>query len=275
MNNRMRVSLRASIRIWGVTTALVGFAACLHANARCDNSTWRGAYAVVLNGFRTLQQPPQLIGAFSPVAIVGTFTFDGDSNVQRSISVSAGGLDFLVVDAGTYAVNPDCSGTITFSDAGESFSLAAIDTKTLSVVTATLGESGAGTLVKQQDQSCDLRRLRGTYVFNGSGWGAFQDPPVQVDGFFPVAVSGFWIFDGKGSVSRNLNLSFFGLAFPYEDTGTYQVKPDCSASAYFTSDLEPFEMIFVDNSTLFTSAGTVPGVSRVGAATLTKQHLDD
>ena len=96
-----------------------------------------------------------------------------------------------------------------------------------------------------------------------------------MDGFFPVAVSGYWVFDGKGSVSRNLNLSFFGFAFPYQDTGTYQVSSDCSASAQFKRDMEPFAMILVDHSTVFISAGSVSGVSRVGAARLAKQKLSE
>ena len=187
MNIPTRHSLRTSIRLWTVTTTLVGYAICLHANASCNNSSWQGAYVVVLNGFRTFEQPPQLIGAFSPVAIVGTFTFDGAGAVQRSITVNSGGLNFSIVDSGTYTANADCSGTASFSDFGEAFSLAAVDSDTISLVTATPGESGAGTLVKQRVHSCDPRRLQGTYVFNGGG------------GRIPGSTcSGGWILPSRG-----------------------------------------------------------------------------
>jgi len=79
---------------------------------------------------------------------------------------------------------------------------------------------------KQPTCTGKLPQTQGRYVFSGNGWGAFQPPPQLIDSFFAVAVSGTWLFDGKGSVSRNLNLSFFGFTFPYQDSGTYQVNPD-------------------------------------------------
>ena len=245
------------------------------ADQGCKDQDWHGTYVVSINGFRTSQTPPQLIPAFAPIAVIGTFAFDGAGNVSRSIAVSAGGQDFPLSDAGTYSVNPDCTGSVFFGDVGETFALTTIDGKTISIVTASQGESGAGLLVRQQVSACSLSQVQGTYVFAGNGWGAFQAPPLLVDGFFPVAVSGTWLFDGRGSVTRNLNLSFFGFVFPYQDTGTYQVNADCTGSAYFPNDTEPFAMIFVDRQKLITSTLSVPGVSRAGAATLTKQRLDD
>lgn len=244
------------------------------ADEGCTNRTWDGTYVVSINGFRTTQ-PPQLIGAFSPVAVIGTFTFDGTGNVSRSITVSNGGQDFPVSDVGTYSVNPDCTGSVFFPDIGESFGLTTVERKTISMVTATQGESGAGTLMRQQVHACSQDQLQGAFAFSLNGWGSFQAPPLLVDGFFPVAVSGTWVLDGNGSVTRNLNLSFFGSVFPYQDAGAYQVNADCTASAYFPNDNEPFAIVFVDRNKLVTNALSVPGVSRVGAATLTKQRLNE
>lgn len=245
------------------------------ADEGCTNQSWRGTYVVSINGFRTSQPPPQLIGASAPVAVIGTFVFDGVGNVSRSITVSAGGQDFPLSDVGKYSVNADCTGQASFADVAEAYALTTEDGRTISIVTATPGEAGAGTLVKQHVRECNQDQLQGTYVFSGNGWGAFQPPPQLIDSFFAVAVSGTWLFDGKGSVSRNLNLSFFGFTFPYQDSGTYQVNPDCTASAYFPNDTEPFALIVVDTQKLVASALSLPGVSRAGAATLAKQHLGD
>lgn len=272
---RFLMPAQLALVILAVTAVIGGSATYAHADGGCTNRSWRGAYVVAVNGFRTFQLPPQLIGAYGPVAVIGTMTFDGIGTVSRSLTVSYGGQDFPVIDSGTYSVNSDCTGLASFAATGEVFSLVSVNKKTISLVTATPGASGAGTLVKQQIQSCSQRQLQGTFVFTGNGLGAFQNPPLLIDAFFPVAVSGTWVFDGKGSVSRNLNLSFAGLIFPYQDSGSYTVKSDCTASAYFPNDSEPFAMVLVDAGTIVYSAQSVDGISRAGTGTLARQHLDE
>jgi len=239
----------------------------------CSLSSLRGAYVVSINGFKTSQAPPQFtISAFSPVMVIGTFTFDGGGNVSRALTVSVAGNPLPVADTGSYQINPDCSGSASFSTDTETFGFNFVDSRSLAIVTTTPGEPGAGTLVKQEIRDCSTKSFRGVYITNGNGLGTFQSPPQPTDAFFPVSVVGSWTFDGKGGVSRSLSLNFGGYPTPYVDSGTYQVNSDCTASAYFPNDTEPFQLIFIDLKTI---ASGVVGPGRAGASTLIKQTLQD
>jgi hypothetical protein len=58
----------------------------MKAAAGCTNTSLKGAYATAINALITFQTPPQQIGAFCPVAVSGTLTFDGVGNVARASS---------------------------------------------------------------------------------------------------------------------------------------------------------------------------------------------
>jgi DNA-binding winged helix-turn-helix (wHTH) protein len=70
-----------------------------------------------------------------------------------------------------------------------------------------------------------------------------------------------------------------GAALVFAAVGAFMVRwrqpATASSLTYFTSDVEPLAMILVNSSILFTSAGSVSGVSRVGSSMLTKQKLDE
>jgi len=239
----------------------------------CSVSSLRGAFVVSINGFQTSQAPPQFsISAYSPFMVIGKFTFDGEGNVSRSVTVSIAGLPGPVADTGSYQINPDCSGSATFPTNSEMFGFNLVDSRLIAIVTMTPGETGAGTLAKQEIRNCSTESLRGVYVFNTNGLGTFQTPPQQTDGFFPVSAAGGWTLDGKGGVSRSLSLNFAGFPGPYVDSGTYQVKSDCTASAYFPTDTEPFQLILIDSRTIV--AGVVVG-GRTGSGTLVKQTFKE
>lgn len=243
------------------------------AEGGCSLSSLRGAYVVSINGFSTSQTPPpSSVGAFNPVMVIGTFTFDGGGNVSRSLTVSSAGQPFPVADTGSYQTNPDCSGSASFPTNAETFGFNFVDSRSLAIVTTTPGEPGTGTLVKQEIRDCSTKSFRGVYITNGNGLGTFQNPPQPTDAFFPVSVVGSWTFDSKGGVSRSLSLNFGGFPAPYVDSGTYQVNSDCTASAYFPSDNEPFQLIFIDSKTIV-SGVVSPG--RVGTFTLLKQTFQD
>ncbi len=240
------------------------------ATKTCTNASLDGSYALSIAGFITSAATPQFqLGVYAPVAIVGTFTFDGKGHAARSLMVNAAGQPLQVVDSGSYQVDPDCSGTAKFTTNSETLSFTAIDDERLSIVSTTPGESGSGTLTKQSVDHCNSHTLTGVFVFTGNALGTFQNPPQAVDAFFPVAISGTWTFDGEGIVSRSLTLSFAGYAGPYDDSGTYQIHPDCTASIYFPSDTETFELIVVNKER---AVFGVTAVGRLGTGNLIKQQ---
>jgi len=240
-------------------------------SGRCSGASLRGIYVASVNGFTTNQQPPQFsLSAFAPVMEVGTFTFDGAGSVSRSVTVNVAGQPFPITDTGTYLVSSDCSGSLAFPTHSDTLNFNIIDSDSIAIVTTTAGESGAGTLTKQEIEDCSTASLHGIYIYNGNGVGTSQNVPQLIDAFFPVSVVGTWTFDGKSSVTRSLSLVFAGYPSPYSDVGSYQVNSDCTLSAYFSSDDEPFKLIAVDARRLIVG---VVAVGRMGAGTLIKQRL--
>jgi hypothetical protein len=255
----------------GAPLARSALAGTSESAGRCSGASLRGIYVASVNGFTTNQQPPQFtLSAFAPVMELGTFTFDGAGSVSRSVTVNVAGQPFAVADTGTYLANSDCSGSIAFPTHSDTFNFNIVDSDSIAIVATTPGESGAGTLTKQEIEDCSARSFHGIYVFNQNGFGTFQNPPQLIDEFFPVSVVGTWTFDGKGGVTRSLSLVFAGYPGPYSDVGSYQVNSDCTVSAYFSSDDEPFKLIAVDARRLIEG---VVAVGRMGAGTLVKQRL--
>jgi len=74
----------------------------------CSNATLKGKFAFTSTGFITA--PPPLAG---PFAITGAQTFDGNGAFTAAATVSQNGNIIPVSIAGTYTVNPDCTGTLT------------------------------------------------------------------------------------------------------------------------------------------------------------------
>ena len=77
----------------------------------CSKATLRGSFgytstATLLDSF----VPPPLAG---PAAEIGKQTFDGKGNTDATATLSANGNPATVTVEGTYAVNPDCTGSMT------------------------------------------------------------------------------------------------------------------------------------------------------------------
>jgi len=154
----MRKLLRTSLVTGSVVLALAlwptlaGRSSVIKAAAGCTNTSLKGAYATAINGFITGQAPPQQIGAFFPVALSGTLTFDGAGNVLRAFEFSFGGIPSPVKDSGTYQVNSDCTASANFPGTGETFDLVVVDKQTATFINATSGAVGAGTLMRQRHE---------------------------------------------------------------------------------------------------------------------------
>ena len=95
----------------------------------CSNATLAGTYGLSINGTRPA--PPSPSGTYVPGTIeqligVGTRIFDGTGNFTQ-ITNEKGSLSGILFPnrslQGTYAVNPDCSGTLTLNIPGLPFSV--------------------------------------------------------------------------------------------------------------------------------------------------------
>ncbi len=270
------------IMLLGIAGGLPALAQASNDRAVCSTSGVEGPYVFsVVPAFNSFQGPQGSINAFAPVALLGRYVFNKQGSVSRSLSVSlAGGPPFPVHDSGTYVVSPDCTGSVSFPDAGETLSFVIVSARTIAIGTTTLGEVGVGSLQKQELEQCTLDSLRGNYVYTANGvFATFApvppNPPLLMDAFFPVSVVGLLTFDGRGGVKRNFpSVNFGGFSFPYADTGTYTVSADCSGSIDFQSDQESFSLILVNSRTVLAQivVGPLPGPS---VATIVRQDLGD
>jgi hypothetical protein len=211
--------------------------------------------------------------------VIGTFTFGGNGTVNRDLTVSAATVPpFPVSGAGSYQVASDCSGTIEFPTTSETFTIYIVDEHRIEITNTTDGRVGAGVLLKQEIDHCSNESLSGTFVFTVNGFAASalfgigNAPPTSLDAYFPAAIVGNWYVDGSGGVTRSLMLNFGGSAFPYGDQGTYDIASDCTGSAFFPNDDEPFKLIFVDSKTIVLGVVSTDAPGRHGIATLRRRE---
>jgi len=86
--------------------ALVSGASAADEKNGCTNASIKGSYGLSLNG---------TTGGL-PTAAVGLLTADGEGNFSATFTISVnGGVTTGVQAVGTYAVNPDCTGSATDS----------------------------------------------------------------------------------------------------------------------------------------------------------------
>jgi hypothetical protein len=89
----------------------MGGAAQAGENERCSNANLRGSFGYTSTGnLLAAYAPPPFSG---PFAEIGRQTFDGRGNTEATATLSANGNIARVTVVGTYAVNPDCTGTMT------------------------------------------------------------------------------------------------------------------------------------------------------------------
>ena len=92
--------------------AMISFAGAQQASAQtvCSNQAFQGLY-----GFSATGWSVTTAGTF-PTAAAGNFLFDGQGGITTTLTLSANGQVLpSVVSSGTYTLNSDCTGTITFS----------------------------------------------------------------------------------------------------------------------------------------------------------------
>lgn len=85
----------------------------VYAQGGCTDATLTGNYAFNLSGFASPVTPKR--GA-QPWAVTGVLNLDGAGNISASYAGSInGGVFTAQTTSGTYTVNSDCTGSITFT----------------------------------------------------------------------------------------------------------------------------------------------------------------
>jgi hypothetical protein len=117
------VALAGSVIAAAMTSGIFRNAQAVAAQAPCSVHTLRGSYVFAAHGWNIVGSPPNTVAL--PKAIVEGIDFNGDgtlvvpfatASINGTINRSSGGL-------GTYTVEADCTGTLTFPGPGISFDI--------------------------------------------------------------------------------------------------------------------------------------------------------
>ena len=128
---------------------------------------------------------------------------------------------------------------------------------------------GNHNVVKANDDGCNAFTVKGTYgtAIGGLASATFAGDPQAVGDFFPLAAAGTFSFDGRGTASRALTVSFGGAIFPVTYSGPYTVNSDCTLSATYSDGT--WNMVIIGRGKEIKAMNTAPGTAVQGV--LTKQ----
>ena len=109
------LALAVSAALVLVTTGGKHSITAVHAQGGgCSLATLNGSYGFTSSGFTTPDH--SIKGAEVPFAVVGGGNFDGAGNFSVNYTLAIRGVSSPgLTTSGTYTVNPDCTGTATFT----------------------------------------------------------------------------------------------------------------------------------------------------------------
>lgn len=124
-------------------------------------------------------------------------------------------------------------------------------------------------VAQANDDGCNASTVKGVYGIATAGLVSttFAGDPQPIGEFVPLSAVGTFSFDGRGTTSRALTVSFGGAIFPVTDSGPYTVNADCSLSATYSDGT--WSMTIVGRGKEIKAMNTAPGTAVQGI--LTKQ----
>lgn len=198
----------------------------------CQQLLMGRRYAFVFQGFVDLGLP-----GLTPNVGGGRISFARDGTFSAWSSLSIGGVIVPYPMHGAYQMQLDtrtkpasCSGTATASD-GTTFQL--VVSRDGSELEQMHTDQGLVVVINNELMEkgpCSNATLHTNYLYVANGFFAPPDYPQALGSYVPFAFSGVISFDGKGNLSGWDTVSLGGNIVPRTYTGTYDVKPHCSAT---------------------------------------------
>jgi len=207
-----------------------------------SNASLKGSYSFLTNLWTANANT-------SEFAMVGVMTFDGAGNVTGSYTSVTGGVAQTGTLGGTYTVNSNGAGTITFTS-GSTAQFAI-------TLNSTAAKVAHGVLLLQTNDS-NNEVISGTAVLQSTTAQTYS--VASVKGNFGVQINrwtletnqggsiGIFSFDGKGNFKGSGTQVFAGVSQTGTFTGTYTVNSDGSGSLSITAGDKTQVLAFVLNS---------------------------
>jgi hypothetical protein len=191
-----------------------------------SNASLKGSYSFLTNLWTANSDTNEF-------AMVGIMTFDGAGNVTGSYTSISLGVFQTGTLGGTYTVNSNGTGTITFTSGSTAQFAIALDLTAAKVAHGVEllqtndpnNEIVSGTAVLQSTttETYSVASLKGNFSFQWNLWMA-DASQAQVSDIGMVS------FDGKGNCKDSQTIVIDGVLKTKTETGTYTVNPDGSGS---------------------------------------------
>jgi hypothetical protein len=203
-----------------ILVALIAAVPAASATA-CTNATLTGVYGSVESG---------LNGSLEPAASITQVSMDGAGNLTGWQTKSTDGTIVTYTSTGTYQVNSDCTGTVTWinqdgSTRHDDFYLNSAN-KGGFLIQTDASHVQSGVFVAQGKTTCTDKGVKKTYSVELTG----TDLSVG-----QVALGGQLKLNGTGSISGTATLSLDGTIYnSVSVTGTYTINSNCTGTAQIT-----------------------------------------
>lgn len=230
------LALPRSLAVIGFASLVLLAAASLaepRPDHECTPETLNGAYGYAFSG--------PFVGV-GPVGAVGLMIFDGAGGLTAHDTTSINGDISHRAGAGSYTVNPTCTGSATIDDdfAGFAFDLMIVPGtggSEFSFLVTNHGAVQSGVASKTEGEGCSEASLIDTYRIVSSG------SSLDLGQFAAV---GFRVLDGAGHLTRgDTTLSRNGeISRSTGLTATYSVNSDCTLTEQFETG-STFEGVIV------------------------------
>jgi hypothetical protein len=216
----------AALVVWAPSTKHnVTTLPVVYAGGGCSNATLTGNYGFTWSGFGAPAHSTK--GNEVPFAGAGLGTFDGAGNFSATATASSDGSIFNFPYTATYAVNSDCTGSMTSTNGNANMSFVIVSGGA-EVSFLDVDAGSTWTLdAKKAATGCSNATLAGNYGFVYTGFNSKRNNRASE---LPFDVVGAAAFDGAGNVSFSYTGSFDGSIFATTapDVGTYAVNSDCT-----------------------------------------------
>jgi len=232
-------------------TAVMAAVPSAHAITGCSNSWLNGNFGMQFSGTAApavapgvggIPVPPRMAASAqaaqaaggsgnAPTAGIARLYLDGAGNISGYSSINLQGVWLQSNVSGTYAVNADCSASLSITDSNgntENFSGTLVGQGDSAMVLQTDPGTGVAGVLKRVRGSCQTSDLFGTFGLQYSGSVVASSSPYSSVGIISL--------DGQGNATTNESRFSSGTYASASATGTIAINPDCTAALTLSTD---------------------------------------